>query len=281
MNSQLSVQLVSVRDGCLGPECKGRHALVFVHGIYGGSETFTNTQASPAFSWPENVPARLAGRDIDVFRLEYQTTLLTWASSNNAPLENIIRAVEPQMKTLRSKYDSVNFVAHSLGGNIVTAYIHSVKSLWGHAERAKHGFTLALGTPVDGASIANVGLLLKDMLGMRDPLLRSLERDSPLLRMMSLWADQENEKAERLRCRPVRLYAGIESKPLGPIQVVSKESALAALGRCASTKVFPLNHSEICKPRSSTDEVFLWFMEIAEKEIERINKWTSPLCMSL
>ena len=156
---------------------------------------------------------------------------------------------------------------------MVKAYIHSVKSEEGHVERAKHGFILTVGTPVNGASIANVGLLLKDILGMPDPLLSSLQKDNTFLRMMNLWARQEDLKATKFRCRPVHLYAGIESKPLGPIQVVDVASAQGALPSFAISKVFPLNHSEIAKPRSSADEPFVWFKAIAEEEVRRINDW--------
>jgi hypothetical protein len=273
--------LVSVRDGCRNIPCAGRHAIVFVHGIYGGDETFKNTQISPSFSWPENVPATLAGSPIDVYRVEYKTALFAWAKENIASLDQVIDSIYPQISTLRArKYDSVNFVAHSLGGNVVKAYLHSVKSEEGHVERAKHGFILTVGTPVNGASIANVGLLLKDILGMSDPLLSSLQRDNTFLRMMNLWARQEDAKANKFRCRPVHLYAGIESKSLGPIQVVDVASAQGALPSFAVSKVFPLNHSEIAKPRSSADEPFVWFRSVAEEEIRRVNDWghDRPLC---
>ena len=247
---------------------------VFVHGIYGGAETFTNTEVSPPFSWPENVPATLSGSPIDVYRIEYKTALLTWAKENIASLDQVIDSIYPQISRLRvRRYDSVNFVAHSLGGNVVKAYIHSVKSEEGHVERAKHGFILTVGTPVNGASIANVGLLLKDIFGMPDPLLSSLQKDNTFLRMMNLWARQEDLKATKFRCRTVHLYAGIESKPLGPIQVVDVASAQGALPSFAISKVFPLNHSEIAKPRSSADEPFVWFKAIAEEEVRRINDW--------
>lgn len=236
---------------------------------------------SPAFSWPENVPTTIAGSPIDVYNIEYKTTLFTWAKKDIASLDEVIEAIYPSLSELRTRnYDSVNFVAHSLGGNVVKAYLHSVKSEDGHIERAKHGFILTLGTPVYGASIANIGLLLKDVLQMPDPLLSSLQKDNTFLRMLNLWARQEDLKATKFRCRPVHLYAGIESKPLGPIQVVDAASAQSALPDFAVSRVFPLNHSEISKPRSPSDELFIWFKNIAEVEIKRINEWgsTRDLC---
>lgn len=272
-------RLETVRSGCERSSCIGRHAIVFVHGIYGGAETFTNTDVTPPFNWPEQVPAQIAGSPVDVFRVEYRTALLSWAKENIASLDQVIEAIYPAISSLRSRgYSSVNFVAHSLGGNVVKAYLHSVKSEDGHVERARHGFVLTLGTPVNGASIANVGLLLKELLGMRDPLLSSMQRDNTFLRMMNLWARQEDAKATKFRCRPVHLYAGIETQPLGPIQVVDVASAQGALPSFAVSRSFRFNHSEIAKPKSRTAEPFLWFMQIAVTEITRVNGWNQPLC---
>jgi hypothetical protein len=268
-----------VRSGCESSSCVARHAIVFVHGIYGGVDTFTNKTVSPEFSWPQKVPELIAGSPVDVYRVEYRTALLAWVKEDIASLDQVVEAIYPLLAGLRTRgYASVNFVAHSLGGNVVKAYLHSVKSEEGHVERAKHAFVLTVGTPVNGASIANVGLLLKDLLGMPDPLLASLQRDNTFLRMMNLWARQEDQKATKFRCRAVRLYAGIETKPLGPIQVVDVSSAQNALPSFAISKTFPLNHSEIAKPRSEDDEPFVWFMTVASNEIRRVNEWSGPLC---
>jgi hypothetical protein len=265
--------LHTVRSGCKD-RCQGRHAIVFVHGIYGGAESFTNTSVVPPFNWPERVPKQIANSPVDVFRIEYKTELFAWAKQNKASLDQLIEAIYPRISTLRARgYSSVNFVAHSLGGNVVQAYLISVKMNEGHIALARHGFVLTLGTPVNGASIANVGLLLKDLLGMRDPLLSSLQHDNTFLRMMKLWEVQESEKANKFGCRRVHLYAGIESKALGPIQVVDVASAQEALPYFAVSKVFPFNHSEIAKPKSSTDEPFPWFLQIAETEIKRVDEW--------
>jgi hypothetical protein len=42
-------KLLTVRNGCENSPCEGRHAIVFVHGIYGGAETFTNNRAEITF----------------------------------------------------------------------------------------------------------------------------------------------------------------------------------------------------------------------------------------
>lgn len=280
--AQPAAELVAVRDGCKGLQtCEQRHAIVFVHGIYGGAETFVNDSVSPAFDWPANVPDSLASHPIDVFRLDYRSELVAWAKKDVASLDQVVMAVLPQLDALRSRgYKAINFVAHSLGGNVVTAYLHSVKSRHGHTARAQHGFVITLGTPVNGASIANIGLFLKDLLGMPDPLLSSLQKENTFLGMMGMWAEQEDQKASLFKCRKVHLYAGIESKPLGPVMVVDAEAARNDLPRVQESRVFPLNHSEIAKPASTDAAQFKWFMQIAQREIERIDAWSgSGLCV--
>jgi hypothetical protein len=208
--------------------------------------------------------------------------MLSWAKQDIASLDQVVESLYPKLAGLRrSHYDSVNFIAHSLGGNVVAAYLQSVKSEEGHVERSRHGFVLTLGTPVGGAAIANVGLLLKSVLGMNDPLLSSLQRDNTFLRMMTLWARQADVKSTNFHCRPVHLYAAIETKALGPMQIVDTASARDSLPDFARFKEFPLNHAEIARPSSESDALFQWSQDILKTEIERINSWKIDLCERL
>ena len=59
---------------CQAP-CSSVDAIVFVHGIFGDKETFTNKSRS--FSWPEALDKSLSGEQVDVFRLNYLTSLIT------------------------------------------------------------------------------------------------------------------------------------------------------------------------------------------------------------
>ncbi|MFN5029373.1 MAG: esterase/lipase family protein [Burkholderiales bacterium] len=255
---------------------------MFVHGIYGGEDTFVNTSVSPAFSWPRSIASTVSGKSVDVYRLEYRTELLAWSRRNVAELDEVDSTVLPLLTALRGRgYESVNFIAHSLGGNVVQAYLLSVKNSLGHVARAQHGFVITLGTPVSGAAIANVGLLLKDMLGMPDPLLSALAKDNTFLRMMRLWSSQTETKALMLRCRPVRLYAAIETLPVGLIQVVDVKSARSSLSQDATFKEFDLNHLQISRPSSVEDELFRWVEGILKREFERIEGWLGAPCRAL
>jgi hypothetical protein len=279
--AQDPAKLLVIRNGCaLSPSCAGRHAIVFVHGIYGSRDTFTNTSVSPHFVWPNEIPDTIAGSPIDVYVLEYHTKLLEWARKKDVPgLDDVVAAVYDDLASLRGReYTSVDFIAHSLGGNVAKAYVHTVKSRDGHLERAKHGFIITLGTPLSGAAIANAALLFKTFVHSPDPLLESLTRDNTFLTMAAMWERDEDVKSTRFACRKMNLYAAIETKPMGPVQVVDTLSAMRALPGFAVKRTFSLNHSEIAKPRSRNDSLYVWVQKAMTTEIKRLNEWRGPLC---
>jgi hypothetical protein len=279
-------KVVTVRQSCTASKCDDYDALFFVHGIYGSAETFKNRD----FDWPDEIPALIEGRKIDVYRIDYQSELLTWAKMDIASLDDVVysifNALHGSPRTGRGlleqhRYRSIGFIAHSLGGNVVTSYIHTVKSELGHIERARHAYVVTLGTPAGGAQIANIGILLKNILQMRDPLLKSLERDNTFLRMISRWRESEDRKAQRFECRPVQLYVGVEGAPMTGISVVSIDSAKAPVENLATeVKIFnDYDHSRMAKPSSRADPLYKWVDAVLKKEIQRVNDWSNrPLC---
>ena len=266
-----------VRAPCAGEECRDSHAIVFIHGIYGSRETF----ATPTFDWPKSIPERIDGKRVDVYLVEYQTQLVAWAKKNVSNLDEVVYAVFRGMNSevLRRDYKSIGLVGHSLGGNVGTSYLHTVKSELGHAARSRHSFIVTLGTPTDGADIAAVAQLIKRYLQMSDPLLTSLQKDNTFLRMLALWRYSENQKSNTFGCRPVRIYAGIEGSRYFGVKVVSEQSArfISQYGGAGSIKfeTFPLlNHSTIAKPPNANDKgVYDWTLKIFEDEIKRVSGW--------
>ena len=173
-----AAKVAEVRQTCLYTQCPRHDAIVFVHGIYGDDETFKNGD----FDWPRMLPEQIGGRTIDVYRIDYKTVMLAWLRSHVATMDevsySIFRALYPESGDFTdrvlnpNRYRSVNFIAHSLGGNVVQAFLHTVKSELGHEERARYGFVITLATPVYGAQISNVATIAKQVLGIQnDPLL--------------------------------------------------------------------------------------------------------------
>jgi hypothetical protein len=151
-------------------QCGDRDAIVFVHGIWGGNTTFKNSASD--FDWPSKMPRLINGRPVDIFKLIYTTDLLAWAAGTNPSFDQLAEAVMTAMKPLRlAGYRSIGFIAHSLGGNVVSTYVHSVKTALGHPQRSQNAFIITLATPVLGAQIADRVSDLKSVLHMSDPLL--------------------------------------------------------------------------------------------------------------
>jgi hypothetical protein len=270
--------------------CTGRDAIFFVHGIYGDKDTFKNG----IFDWPSKLAEALDDQ-VDVYVIEYRTKLLSWLKRDIASFDDVSDALFAKLQgkpmpgsgNMRDgllsfrPYRSVGFIAHSLGGNITAAYIHTVKSELGHEERAQNGFLITLGTPANGAQIANVGVAIKSMLGIQDPLLRSLERDNTFVRMLASWRNAEDRKATRFDCRPVDLYVGVEGAPMLGMTIVSKESAEEPYKTLAQEVKFfdGYDHSRIAKPIDANDPVYVWVLDIIKKERKRLDDWDQPaLC---
>jgi Putative serine esterase (DUF676) len=247
---------------------------VFVHGIYGDDSTFRN--AETGFDWPSSFPRAVKGRSVDVFRLNYQSALLSWSKQKNPEFDIVATEIFEAMAPLRKRnYRSVGFVAHSLGGNLVSTYIHDVKSGRGHPERAQNAYYITLATPVLGADIASLAAPLKQLLGMNDDLLNSLTKDNLYLRMLKHFRDAEGPKGERRGCRAVHLHAAYEQARVGPLTVVTADSAALSIANMVASPVlgFPLDHFAIAKPRSSDDAVFKWVLDRVTSEFGRLEEW--------
>ena len=257
-----------------GQLCGNVDAVVFVHGIYGSAKSFTNT--TTGFNWPASFPLVVAGRPIDVYTLEYQTALISWAHGHSASFDEIAESMVDALKPLRVKqYRSIGFIAHSLGGNFVTTYLTEVTLLRNHPARSQHGYMVTLATPVMGAQIADHISLLKKALGMQDDLLRSLQDNNLYLRMLNKFRDDTVKKGDLYLCRPVHLYAAYEEKYVGPVLVVKKDSAGDPIADVANSPIvgFPVNHLDIAKPAGPYDPIYKWALARISDEMIRLDDW--------
>lgn len=261
---------------CTSADCSRYDAVVFVHGIYGSRETFVNT--TTGFDWPASLPREIKEAQIDVYRLNYGNALLSWAKKKNPQFQEVARSVITAMAPLRHKrYRSIGFVTHSLGGNVVSTYMHTVKTSFGHPHRSQHAYTITLATPVLGADIANKGTLLKQLLGMNDDLLGSLERDNLYLRMLLEWREAEMTREQMYDCRPVHLHAAYEKERIDPLLIFSPQSAGQSVSKLVNSAIvgFDLDHSEIAKPTGRDHVVYQWVIDRMENEYVRINSWNA------
>jgi hypothetical protein len=256
--------------------CRDYDAIVFVHGIYGSRDTFKNNVTK--FDWPMEFPRVIANRTLDVFSLSYDTSLVTWAKGTNPSFSSIAEAVVKALAPLRKRqYRSIGFIAHSLGGNVISTYIHLVATEFGLPQRAQHAFVITLATPVKGAQIANIAVTLKGYLGMPDPLLESLRADNLYLEMLDVFLRKEarQRSVTRYNCRYLNLHAAVERKELGLFKIVDPTSAEVPIRDVVASPIkgFQLDHSAIAKPSTLQHEVAQWVKGIIEKEYSRIAMW--------
>ena len=255
-------------------DCSNYDAIVFVHGIYGSKETFSSGKAS--WSWPKDFPAQLGGRKIDVFSLNYQTSLLSWAKDSTADFDSLAEDAFNAIRPLRSKkYRSIGFIAHSLGGNVVATYLVKTKLKRGSSARAQHLFLVTLATPFSGSRIADLGASIKGAIGMRDDLLESLKKDNLYLRMLKGFTIDYQEREQLYECRPFSLYSAFETEAMGPFLIVQPESAAQALSAILKSpaKSFPLDHSGIAKPDGPEHQVATWVVGRVQEAFELAQTW--------
>ncbi len=273
-----SVELQPARDLACNDtheSCKDFDAIVFVHGIYGDEETFKSKDTG--FDWPAEIPATIDGRAVDVFVVDYYTELIDWsAKSKDTTFATVAEGMFTALKPLRQReYRSIGFVAHSLGGNFVSAYLLTVKAARSTSGLAQHAFAITLATPVMGSQIANMAGLLKTLLGMNDSLLSDLKEGTSLQSFLKDVRRKLKGRAALFGCRDVNLHAAIETLPLAGIAVVEPESAAAPVASLVSSPVmrFDRDHSSIAKPVDQNDEVYVWAAELMQTEYERIGTW--------
>jgi hypothetical protein len=268
-----------VRPGCHGL-CLERDAIVFVHGIFGDEDTFKLGD----FDWPKNMPVQFGGRTVDIYRIKYDTSLRNWFRNDTATFDDVVYSIYFRMyrndegidvQLSPNRYRSVNFIAHSLGGIVVAALIHTVKSERGHDDRSRFGFVITLGTPVVGATIANAGVLTHLLTGGNDRLLKAMELDNTYLRMMNYWRRAEQTKAQYFGCRKVTLHAAVEGKPLfGLVTIVPPGPVLDSLisfglTENTDTAIFSdRDHESLVKPANADDAVYKWVNQEISKEFE-------------
>jgi len=260
------------------PTCEGHDAVVFVHGIYGDDDTFVNGTTN--FDWPVQFPREISGRPVDVFRLNHMNAMLAWSAGSNPSFLGVAKQIHAVMTPLRERrYRSIGFIAHSLGGNLVSTYIHYVKTAKGHPQRAQHAYAITLATPALGSQMADTGSLLKSMLGMSDPLLDSLKTQNLYLEMLLAFREAEGPKGEELGCRAVNLHAAYEKKHMGPFLIVAERSAADAVAASVASPVvgFDLDHSQMAKPAGRDDQVYQWVAKVIEREFARLASWDAAV----
>lgn len=160
----------------LRSEQRAELVLVFVHGVLGDGMNTWKNRDTEAY-WPELVKTDSQFQDVDVYVYEYPSPLL-----NSAPsVDEVAAQLHVKLETDGVlDYPEIAFVAHSMGGIIVRAFLLRADDV---AERAR--FLFFLGTPTLGSSVAKIGNLISGnpQIGQ----IASLTHDSYLADQMRAW----------------------------------------------------------------------------------------------
>lgn len=273
-------ELIEAQVSCSYDSCEGHDALVFVHGIYGGKDTFKNS--TTGFDWPREVRTRFEDIDgvlneVDVYQLLYNTEFFDWSATSADNFREAAKSILETLKPLRQKrYRSIGFITHSLGGNIVATYIHMIKSRYGHANRSQHAFSINIATPWAGSQTADIATLLRSLLGMRaDGFLASLSEDNQYLQMLQTFVLGSSEKQEDFGCRPVTFHAAYEMKHVGPLMIVQGDSVLDTVSELVDSQIkgFNSDHIEIVKPENAESPIYKWVDGLLDREYDRLDDW--------
>jgi triacylglycerol esterase/lipase EstA (alpha/beta hydrolase family) len=233
-------------------ECEApcnRAAVVFIHGITGSQETWGDPNGT--LYWPKMLAAESSlSNDLDIYQLDYDSNMFEGPAA--IPIEEGIEAHLDRL-LLEKQYSKVIFIAHSLGGIFARTYLLHVKLTYGHAALSRFRLVITLGTPNEGADLANFARLISMNEQLR--ILRPVDvNDFQQLVNKSLGEIQAKHEA----CASMRSFAAFEKLPVtGAGIIVSERSAT----KDAFFKIgFDRNHIELSKPASFSpiDPVYDW-----------------------
>lgn len=232
------------------PNCStpcSRIAVIFIHGLTGSQETWTNGTGS---SFPKLLAEDPVLHDqLDVYSVNYSSL---WNSG--PPIVQVTRELSSELDNLikEKRYSKIVFIAHSLGGNIAREYLAHVKLKYGHAALSRFRLVITLGTPFSGASLARFA----DLFSSNEQIRSLIEiRKNDFLQLLEQTQTDYLSKKLNNQCNSLEFDAGYETRPVGLAVIVSEESATVGATRAAK---FDKNHIELPKPPNRDDEVYEW-----------------------
>jgi pimeloyl-ACP methyl ester carboxylesterase len=245
-----TVTMMPSQPSCMLP-CN-RHAVVFVHGIFGGADTWVNGSVS----FPELLRTDHSLCDqCDVFVITYPTKP---SELNKLRLTVIGKELAEQLDLL-ANYSSIHIIGHSMGGNAILISLMFTKFLHedAHQRLTKYKNIILLGTPIEGASLANFRWLAERFVG-GDPQLIALKpiTDNELPVLTELALKTIDEKRAHLLLTDIPIATAWEEKRFGDALIIVPRESATALG--TEHEGFAKDHFQLAKPANRDDCVYKW-----------------------
>jgi pimeloyl-ACP methyl ester carboxylesterase len=245
----VSLNVERVASGCPAP-CE-RDLVIFVHGILGARATWENSEAKTY--WPALMISDPDLAGVDIMRVDYESYMLRRGPSIEEVLADLQKALE---SVDTGKYRTVQFIAHSLGGNLVRRYLVHVNSAYGHKYLSRYRMVIMLGTPGQGSYLATVAGLASNNQQLR--VLIPIQRNDWLQMLNATLSDIET-KHHGTYCSSLLFFAGVETRATTVGIVV--DAASASTGAQVYEK-FDRDHITLVKPADINDEVYRWTKNI-------------------
>ena len=224
-----------------------RTAVVFIHGITGSQTTWGDP--SGHYYWPKmlSVEPDLYSA-LDIYRVDYTSNY-----GSGPAAVRIKAALEKELDAImiKKRYTKVIFIAHSLGGLITKAYLTHVKNRFGHPALSRFRMVITLGTPNEGADLANIAWLGTQNEHMR--VLRTIDVND-FVQLLGSIARDFREKHED--CPTLRTFAAYEKEAAYGLRIVVNQ--VSATKDAYATEGFEKDHLELSKPQSRSDRVYRW-----------------------
>jgi hypothetical protein len=223
--------------------------VVFVHGVFGTTDsTWLDPKASSAF------PILLANDPdlhdkIDVFTFEYFTPKFSTAP----PIVDLADQLRGDLNDYHvfGDHHVVVFLAHSMGGIIVRAFLLSNQS-----RMRSVPLIFFYATPTNGADIAALAEVASANPQLRGML--PIEGNDLLQSIQSSWLNSD-------QARSIASYCGVEDLPTMGVMVVSRSSSTSLCNRPLAPLI--ANHIDIVKPVDRSDPRYTRFVTALHQEV--------------
>jgi hypothetical protein len=199
----------------------------------------------------------------DIFRVDYRT------AGQGASATELVAAIFENLRPTLHKYDSVYFVCHSLGGNLMLDYLVALKLATPnpHAYIKRHRGLFLLGTPLHGSNVARYAAWVNGTEALR---VLTPIRDNDFQQLTLKNFSLVQQRLRSLYGTPIKIWVGYEMRPVVPgTPVIVTQESSNVFADTVEKQGFDRNHIDLVKPRSRADDVYKWVKEHLLKDADQ------------